>query len=573
MSKKLPILVSLHLLLIFCCCLPCVAQYQKLLNIPYKDKVYIIDTLYGKLVNNADSSKTFAFLRQMETYGNKHQDREMILEVELFKAYYYSYWTFDNPHDLILQKLKAIAEKGKNENYLHIEARALRVIGEFYWRRVGNYELATEYYLRLGNLLEKTNAIDFPNMPEYYCLIGELHYFFKDYPSTMSYVRKALQINPTDFNWKAIWSASNTMGLCYRQMNKLDSSNYYFNKAVQSKYFGESDIRYSISKGNIGYNNYLRGNYAAAIPLMEKDAQKAVEEMDWRLAAGASVPLADIYIKQKQYDKAWQWIEKSSYYLGKSSGSSLDLMHRFYAVKSTWYLAKGNATMANKYLDSAMAAREEDNKKVNALQLLRVQQKQSAQKLSAERTEFSLKQRVKDTQVFILILVAMFLAVLAALIYYLQRKKRLMVEATNDAKLKLANRELEIAKQQIAAFAQTISDNSQLIEEMRAAQEHQESEAVELVTKNAILTDESWNRFQEAFEKVHPGYIRRLREKIVGVTLAETKLVVLTKLRLSKQEMGHALGISPQSLRVTWHRLRKKTGNEDAQLEEFADQI
>jgi len=35
-------------------------------------------------VNNADSSKTFAFLRQMETYGNKHQDREMILEVEKY---------------------------------------------------------------------------------------------------------------------------------------------------------------------------------------------------------------------------------------------------------------------------------------------------------------------------------------------------------------------------------------------------------------------------------------------------------------------------------------------------------
>lgn len=103
----------------------------------------------------------------------------MVLEVALFKAYYYSYWTFNHPHDLALKRLKAIAEKGRKENYLHIEARALRVIGEFYWRRVGNYELATEYYLRLGRLLDKTNATDFPNMAEYYYLIGELYYFLR----------------------------------------------------------------------------------------------------------------------------------------------------------------------------------------------------------------------------------------------------------------------------------------------------------------------------------------------------------------------------------------------------------
>lgn len=573
MFKTLPVFTRLLLLFIFGFGSTCVAQYQQLLNLPYKEKVYVIDTLYGRLVNNSDSSKTFAFLKQMEAYGQQHKDREMVLEVELFKAYYYSYWIFDNPHDLILQKLKTIAEKGKQEDYLHIEARALRVIGEFYWRRVGNYELASEYYLRLGNLLEKTNATDFPNTAEYLGLIGELHYFFKDYPSTMSYVRRALSIPKTNFNWKAIWSANNTMGLCYRQLGKLDSSDYYFKKAVQSKYFGKTDIRYTISQGNIGYNNYLRGDYTKAIPLIEQDAEKAAQEKDWRLAAGATVPLADIYIKQKQYGKAWDWIKKSEHYLKISPDPSLDLMHRFYSVKSAWYLANGNAVLANSFLDLAMKAKDEDAKKVNALQLLRVQQKEHAQKLVAERTEFSLKEKIKDTQVLILIIVVAFLGVLAVLIYYLQRRKRLMVEAAKDAKLKLANRELEIAKQQIDAFAQTISDNSQLIEEMRAAHEHQESEAVELVTKNAMLTDESWDKFQEAFEKVHPGYIRRLKDKIHGITLAETKMVVLCKLRLSKQEMGHALGISPQSLRVTWHRLRKKIGNEEVQLEEFVEHI
>lgn len=565
--------IAILLLFTLIFCLSGHAQYQGLLRTPYKNKVYIIDTLYRKLINNEDASKTHAFLKEMEAYGLKYGDREIVLEVELFKAYYYSYWKFNNPHDIIIQKLKAIEKKGNEEGYLHIEARAIRVLAEHYWRRIGNYELASEYYLKLGNLLQKTDAVEFPNAAEYYYLIGELHYFFKDYVGAMSYVRKALAVAETDFNWKAIWSAKNTMGLCYRQLGKLDSADYYFKDAVRSKYLTKNDIQYSIAQGNIGYNYYLRKKYDKAIPLILLDAIGAVKEKDWRLAAGAGVPLANIYLQQKQYDKSWAWIEKSHAYIQKSNRPPHELLEQFFAVKSAWYVAKGNAVMAKKYLDSAWKAKEEVQNKINALQLLRVQQKEYRQKLAAERTEFLLKQRIKDTQVLVLIIVVVFLGILVVLIYYLQRRKRLMIEAAKDAKLKLANRELEIAKHQIDVFAQTISANSELIEEMQVAHEHQQSEAITLVTKNAILTDASWDKFQEAFEKVHPGYIRRLREKIHGITLAETKMVVLAKLKLNKREMGHAMGISPQSLRVTWHRLRKKIENDEIQLEDFVDQI
>lgn len=565
--------IAILLLFTLIFCLSGHAQYQGLLRTPYKNKVYIIDALYRKLINNEDASKTHAFLKEMEAYGLKYGDREIVLEVELFKAYYYSYWKFNNPHDIIIQKLKAIEKKGNEEGYLHIEARAIRVLAEHYWRRIGNYELASEYYLKLGNLLQKTDAVAFPNAAEYYYLIGELHYFFKDYVGAMSYVRKALAVAETDFNWKAIWSAKNTMGLCYRQLGKLDSADYYFKDAVRSKYLTKNDIQYSIAQGNIGYNYYLRKKYDKAIPLILLDAIGAVKEKDWRLAAGAGVPLANIYLQQKQYDKSWAWIEKSHAYIQKSNRPPHELLEQFFTVKSAWYVAKGNAVMAKKYLDSAWKAKEEVQNKINALQLLRVQQKEYRQKLAAERTEFLLKQRIKDTQVLVLIIVVVFLGILVVLIYYLQRRKRLMIEAAKDAKLKLANRELEIAKHQIDVFAQTISANSELIEEMQVAHEHQQSEAITLVTKNAILTDASWDKFQEAFEKVHPGYIRRLREKIHGITLAETKMVVLAKLKLNKREMGHAMGISPQSLRVTWHRLRKKIENDEIQLEDFVDQI
>ena len=88
------------------------------------------------------------------------------------------------------------------------------------------------------------------------------------------------------------------------------------------------------------------------------------------------------------------------------------------------------------------------------------------------------------------------------------------------------------------------------------------------------MTDEDWDKFKSAFERINPGYIDRLNYKINGITPAEIRMVVLSKLSLSHKEIANILGISPQSSRVTWHRLKKKMNLEDSvSLQDLADEI
>ena len=89
-----------------------------------------------------------------------------------------------------------------------------------------------------------------------------------------------------------------------------------------------------------------------------------------------------------------------------------------------------------------------------------------------------------------------------------------------------------------------------------------------------LLTDEQWDDFKNNFEKIHKGYLARLREKVPDITPAETRFFVLSKLRLSNKEMAGMLGISTQAIRVMKHRLMKKLQiEEDADLDKMIQSI
>ena len=91
---------------------------------------------------------------------------------------------------------------------------------------------------------------------------------------------------------------------------------------------------------------------------------------------------------------------------------------------------------------------------------------------------------------------------------------------------------------------------------------------------SAILTDEHWEEFRGRFEKVHGGYLLRLRTKLPDLSPAETRFMALAKLQLTNKEMSGILGVSPDSIRMMRHRLRRKLNlDEDGSLEEMINSI
>lgn len=70
--------------------------------------------------------------------------------------------------------------------------------------------------------------------------------------------------------------------------------------------------------------------------------------------------------------------------------------------------------------------------------------------------------------------------------------------------------------------------------------------------------DQYWNEFQETFGQVHQQFFDNLKKYNEDLTGNDLRLLSLIKLNLASGDIATLLGISPDSLRVSRYRLKKK---------------
>ncbi|MBL7749678.1 MAG: hypothetical protein JNM19_19730, partial [Chitinophagaceae bacterium] len=126
-------------------------------------------------------------------------------------------------------------------------------------------------------------------------------------------------------------------------------------------------------------------------------------------------------------------------------------------------------------------------------------------------------------------------------------------------------------------FSENFHQKALLLEQLESRLQvkgAEDTELLEQLRQSTLLTDEQWIAFRQIFDKVHGGYLIRLKEKLPDLTPAEIRYMALAKLRFNNKEMASALGISQQTVRVTAHRLRKKLSlPEEGSLSELVESI
>src|SRR5690606_18770434 len=115
--------------------------------------------------------------------------------------------------------------------------------------------------------------------------------------------------------------------------------------------------------------------------------------------------------------------------------------------------------------------------------------------------------------------------------------------------------QIDEAKTKLEKFKEKLKKNKQIIESLK---NNESQNDVSGLREKTILTQDDWEEFKTQFNKVYPDYMFRLRENFPEFTPSEIRYLCLVKLSLQPDEISSALGISTSSLRVTWHRMRKK---------------
>lgn len=227
---------------------------------------------------------------------------------------------------------------------------------------------------------------------------------------------------------------------------------------------------------------------------------------------------------------------------------------KLYRHLSEYHEKKGNSAAALRYARLAQAIRDSLGRRNDARKFEKLNQRLDAEKytekLQLVESEKQLQQWLRNAALAILALV---LALAFANFRRLQAKRR------------QKETELSAAKTELENMARGFRQKSELVENLRLENEKlaadgRHSEYLEQLTSATILTHADWKDFKTVFEKAHPGFIARQKERCPGITPAETRLLVLEKLGLNTAEMANMLGVNKNTIHQTRGRLRRKVG-------------
>jgi|GEM_PF-360721 len=539
------------------------AQYQQFMHKPHAERISEMQDLYRTIIALEDSVAISKKTEEIKSFARKNKDKEMEMEMDLLMAYHNIQFKKHRSGKCI-SDLKLIISKADKEGITHIKIRAIRVLADYYWHTVKNYELAFEQYLLQEKEIDKVSASEYPEKPRDLAEIGMAYYFFQDYDMAKKYFEKAISVPENDFNTMFINSARNTLGLCYQKEKNYKRSDYYFNQIIQTKFAKPQMEWVHIAKGNIGTNHYLQKEYDKALPLLEYDYKESAKTQDYGPAAGAAILLGDIFIAKNDKQLAWYYIRHAREFIEKAEQN--DRLLHWYPVISKWHNVYGDKKEAQKYLDSTVNAINSYHAKFNAIKALRAQQKVNLQETELREATLALEKQKRINERYILIIILISLGIVAVSGYYIHKKRQ---QAALIEKLKIEG-ELKKAQSEINLFIYKINEQSKITEklynELKILKDSG-SEERKLLEKTVadlritkILTDEDWITFQIHFGKIFPNFIQNLKSNYPAVTNAEIRYLMLSKLRLSHKEMSQALGVSSDTIRVTWNRVRKKLG-------------
>ncbi len=238
--------------------------------------------------------------------------------------------------------------------------------------------------------------------------IGETYIILKDYPKTISYLRRYILIEENNSNNEGLAYAYFDMGVAFAGLNELDSAGFFEEKAIKTfaKYNHEEPLVYQ----TIGDIKIKSGEPEDALNYYQKGLQIAINNNERRASAYLYNKIAAFYKDANKPNSAIYYAEK-----GLEESRAIDqkktileaaaLLSELYESKdakaSLQYLK-----IADAYKDSIFGAGN-----IEAVQTLAAQQEERQKEIEAAAIAYrsQLKQYALITGLGILLLIAFFL--------------------------------------------------------------------------------------------------------------------------------------------------------------------
>ncbi len=193
--------------------------------------------------------------------------------------------------------------------------------------------------------------------------------------------------------------------------------------------------------------------------------------------------------------------------------------------------------------------------------LLKVQEQQYQHEAQVMEQKYELqRQALRNRQLIIIILASVFviIAILVAIIIWLNRKRL-------ASELELRNREITAKTMDKMQSNEMLNE---IIEKLTEKERHPEKNVLPgaIHDLKTLVDADTKKDFDQYFVKVHPDFYEKLKADFPNLTQNELRLCAYLKMNLNTKDIAAICNITPESARVARSRLRKSLNLIDSNI-------
>ncbi len=456
--------------------------------------------------------------------------------------------------------------------------------------------------------LALSQKINFPEgEANTYFYLGYSYYATGDMPKALESILKALGIYEKIGNTNKIGYAYNAIGLIYKSQDETKDALIFFRRACSTWNKQGFKEGISLALSNLGSIYEIEQLDSLAIDHYERSLQLSKEIDNKPGLSNTLNAIGLIYLKKKEFTKSFEYQKEALQYAIESDNpiaqiraynamcqihlaqnqpreglrmaqnalkiarritSKIDLEDSYHQVYQSYEKLK-DYPKAYEFISLYMALN--DSLK-NSENLSSMEKLKSRHELDKKETEIALLTQRHQVETFRRNVVVFTMIAIFIIGFLLYNRHRLITQRKLDLKIQ----QLNLYTQSLIEKSEALSRVNLELEQFKRESSSEDAQIAKIdnILQSNIITNEDWENFKKAFEDIYPAFFSKLRYKYPTITVSELRLSALLKLNLSIKEMANMLGISPESVKTSRYRLKKKFGLvEDERVEEFIQKL
>jgi DNA-binding CsgD family transcriptional regulator len=423
------------------------------------------------------------------------------------------------------------------------------------------------YYFFYITLKEERDVYSSPKpyIASFHEMLGQSYYFFRRFDLSEKHLKIALH-HPKISETSKI-KIYNTLSLIYRDKQDNKTSEYYLQKAYNQAVKLKDEAWTGILSGNLGYIAWKNQEHEKARKLIEFDYYTSTKGHQKSSQVNALALLIELDLTENKLAESTLKMKVFDSLMKQETNPQL--WGTYYRTKITYYEKLGQYEMALKSFRKYISYKEINDEKRQFLNIQNAEFQIEFERKQGENNIYKEKKKTDDLIILGLFVICLIVGLTSFIIIkQIQRKRKQDKELLTLRAQKMED-ELHATEREMRALLSTMFDKNKVIFELQEQVEtfeknqHSRTDSEKEAMLNdlqsfSLLTENDWIEFKRLFEKLNPGFFDFFQERFPEITAAEIRLAALIKLNLSNLEMARTLAISPDSVRKTNLRLRKK---------------